>query len=276
MKEQPILVLGGNGKTGSRVAKKLRSLGHHVRIGSRSATSPFDWENADTWPSVLHGMDMVYITFQPDLAVPSAYEAIDGFMNAVKISGVKKVVLLSGKGEKEAQRCEQVVRDSGVNYTIVRATWFNQNFSESFFLAPLLAGHLALPKNEILVPYVDADDIADVVVATLLDMKHHAKTYQLTGPRALTFEQVAQELSKAIQRDIVFESISIEEYINDMRNHQVPEDYLWLIKYLFSEVLVESNSQITNDIEYILGRKAKDFSTYAEETACTGIWAPPI
>jgi len=184
------------------------------------------------------------------------------------------MILLSGKGEKEAELCEQVVMNAGADWTIVRASWFNQNFSESFFLDPILAGHVALPRAEALVPYVDVDDIADVVVESLLDNKHVGQTYELTGPRQLTFKQVIEEISKVTGRDIKFESITMDEYTKMLKEYQVPEDYIWLINYLFTEVLVDRNSSVTNDVEKVLGRKAKDFAEYARETATTGIWNP--
>ena len=274
MYEKKILVLGGKGKTGSRVAERLTKLGKSIRIGSRSEKPSFDWENEGTWAGTLDGMDTVYITFQPDLAVPGALKAIEGFTSQAVKAEIQKMVLLSGKGEKEAELCEQVVMNAGVDWTIVRASWFNQNFSESFFLDPILAGHVALPRAEALVPYVDADDIADVVVESLLDNKHVGQTYELTGPRQLTFEQVIEEISKVTGRDIKFSSITMDEYTKMLKEYQVPEDYIWLINYLFTEVLVDRNSGVTNDIEKVLGRKAKDFADYTRETVTTGIWNP--
>ncbi len=269
-----ILVTGGTGKTGRRVVERLKTLDIPVRIGSRTGEPPFDWENPETWAGALDGMDTVYITFQPDLAVPGARKAIEGFISQAVKSGIQRMVLLSGRGEKEAELCEQVVMNVGVNWTIVRASWFNQNFSESFFLDPILAGHVALPRAEALVPFVDADDIADVVVESLLDDKHVGKVHELTGPRQLTFEQATAEISKATGRDIKFISITMDEYTKMLREYQVPEDYIWLISYLFTEVLVDKNSSVTSDIERVLGRKAKDFAEYARETATTRIWNP--
>ena len=274
MKEQKILVLGGKGKTGRRVAERLTKLGKTIRIGSRSENQSFDWENSETWAGALDGMDMVYITYQPDLAVPGARKAIEEFTSQAVKGGIQKMVLLSGKGEKEAELCEQVVMNAGADWTIVRASWFNQNFSESFFLDPILAGHVALPRGEVLVPYVDVEDIADVVVESLLDNRHVGQTYELTGPRQLTFKQVIEEISKVTGRDIKFSSITMDEYTKMLKEYQVPEDYIWLINYLFTEVLVDRNSGVTNDIEKVLGRKAKDFAEYARETAATGIWNP--
>lgn len=272
-----ILVIGGTGKTGRKVASKLTKAGHNVRIGSRSALPSFDWDNSETWDPALQGMDKVYITFQPDLAVPGALEAIEALTKQAKQSHVKKLVLLSGKGEREAELCEQVVIHSGLEYTIVRASWFNQNFSESFFLEPILEGFVALPQAEVQVPYVDTDDIADVVVAALLHDKHNGQTYQLTGPRTLNFREVIQEIAEATQRDITFTPIALSAYTKVMKEQGVSADFIWLIEYLFTEVLGNSNNaEITNDIELVLGRPPKDFSVFIKETVNVGIWNPII
>nr|WP_298924746.1 NAD(P)H-binding protein [uncultured Allomuricauda sp.] len=268
-----ILVLGGNGKTGRRVVQRLKKLDQNVRIGSRSENPNFDWENPETWSAALEGMDKIYITFQPDLAVPGALEAIEGLVKEAKRKEVKKLVLLSGKGEREAELCEQVVINSGIDYTIVRASWFNQNFSESFFLDSILAGHVALPQANAKVPYVDADDIADVAVAVLMNDKHNGEIYELTGSRFLTFEEVINEIAEASGRDIEFTAISLPAYTKMMEEHGIPSDYIWLINYLFTEVLGNDDNQvITDGIEQVLGRKPKDFSDYVKETAATGIW----
>ena len=272
MTEKKILVIGGNGKTGRKVAEGLVRNGKSIRIGSRNENPPFDWEKPETWENTLAGIDSVYITYQPDLAVPGARKSIEEFTSLAVKSGVKKIVLLSGKGEKEAELCEQEVMNSGVDWTVVRASWFNQNFSESFFLDPIKAGHVALPKAESLIPFVDTDDIADVVVEALLNEKHNGKTYELTGPRQLTFKKVIEEISETTGRNINFDSITMEDYKRLLSENNVPDDYIWLIDYLFTEVLVEENSVITHDVEKVLGRKAKDFSEYAKETASTGIW----
>ena len=146
MSEKIILILGGTGKTGRRVAQRLTKLGKSIRISSRNGDPAFDWEKPETWEDTLKGINSVYITFQPDLAVPSAVPIIENFTALAVKNGVQKMVLLSGRGEEEAQKCEQIVMNSGADWTIVRSDWFNQNFSESFFLDPIKAGHVALPS----------------------------------------------------------------------------------------------------------------------------------
>jgi len=273
MKTNKILVIGGKGKTGSRVVKLLNEKPNiTIRLGSRSSEIPFNWEKTETWSLALKDINSIYITFQPDLAIPSAPETIQKFALLATKLGVEKMVLLSGRGEKEAQICEEIVKATAQKWTIVRASWFNQNFSESIFLEPLLAGFVALPQGNVLEPFIDANDIAEVVTEALLNDKHNGQTYELTGPRLLSFEQAVSEIAKVIKKEIVFESLTIEKYINMLREYQVPEDEIWLINYLFSEVMDGRNSSTTNDIEKVLGRKATDFSEYVIETAKTGVW----
>lgn len=270
-----ILVLGGKGKTGRRIAERLINLGHNVRIGSRSENPSFDWHQPAGWPAVLEGIEKMYITYQPDLAVPGAKEAIEALTKVAKQQGVQQLVILSGKGEVEAQRCEQIVLNCGVEATVVRASWFSQNFSESFFLEPILEGVVALPNADNPAPYVDANDIADVVVEILLNKGHNGKIYELTGPRLLTFADVTEEIAKASGRELRFIPITLQEYVGAMQEMELPDDVIWLIEYLFTHVLDNPENQIiTNDVEKVLGRPPIDFSDYAAETVKTGVWNP--
>jgi uncharacterized protein YbjT (DUF2867 family) len=270
--KKKILVLGGTGKTGSRVAQKLKQLGWPVRNGSRAAEVPFDWENQCTWRAVLQGMDSVYVTFQPDLAMPAALPAIELFSSMAFREGIKKIVLLSGRGEAEAQACEQVIMKTGTDWTIVRASWFFQNFSESHMLEPILAGYVSLPVGNVGEPFIDADDIADVVVAALTEDGHDGKLYEVTGPRLITFKEAIDEIATATGRVIEYSQVSATEYESMLDLHGVPKEITSLLSYLFSEVLDGRNAVVTNGVETALGRRARDFSDYIRRTASTGIW----
>lgn len=267
------LVLGSTGKTGRRVVERLTSLGQAVRGGSRRGTPPFDWNDPAGWPAVLDGVQRVYVTYQPDLAVPGAKENLAAFTAAAEKAGVERLVLLSGKGETEAERCEAIVMSSSIDSTVVRASWFNQNFSEYFFRDPILAGHLALPRAEAKIPFVDADDIADVVVACLTGDDHTGQTYELTGPRTLTFADATREIAEILGRPIEFTPVSLDDYEAMLREYGVPGDVVWLIRYLFTEVLTPENSVVTDDVQRVLGRPATDFSDFARAAASAGAWA---
>jgi uncharacterized protein YbjT (DUF2867 family) len=196
--EKPTLVVGGTGKTGRRVVDRLAARGLPTRVGARSSQPPFDWEDQSTWAPALHGVGSAYITYFPDIAIPGAVEAVGSLTELALEQGARRLVLLSGRGEEEAQRAERVVQDSGADVTIVRCAWFMQNFSESYMLESIQAGELVLPADDQkLEPFIDADDIADVVVAALTDDRHIGELYELTSPRLLSFPEAIDEISAA-------------------------------------------------------------------------------
>jgi len=272
MTAKTTLVLGGTGKTGRRIAEQLAARKVPVRIGSRSATPAFDWDNRSSWAAALANVDAVYISYYPDLAAPGATDAVRAFSDLAVRSGVRRLVLLSGRGEQEAQRCEEIVKQSGVQWTVLRCSWFNQNFSENYLLEPILAGEVALPAPKVGEPFVDADDIADVAVAALTDDKHAGKLYELTGPRLLTFADAIAEIARASGREIRYVQVSMDDYVVALEQAQLPPQFVGLIKYLFTEVLDGRNAHLTDGVQRALGRAPRDFTEYARRAAASGAW----
>lgn len=272
MKQPPILIIGKNGKTGSRVNQRLQALGYATRPVSRSTRPSFDWENPAAWRSTIEGTDTAYVTYQPDLAVPGAESTIKAFVRVAAEAGLKHIVLLSGRGEKGAERAEEILKASGLSWNIVRASWFCQNFSESFMLEGILAGELVLPAGDTVEPFIDADDIADVVVAALTEPGHRNKLFEVTGPHALTFAQCIQEISGALGRPVKFTTVPIDTYINVLHEQGVPEDLQWLLRELFTVVFDGRNSKVMRGVEEALGRPATDFKTYVQQTVESGVW----
>ena len=270
---KPILILGGTGKTGRRLAERLTARGIPVRIGSRSGTPRFDWEAPASWAPALEGVSAVYISYYPDIAVPGAAEVIDAFTRLAMEHGVRRLVLLSGRGEHEAQRAEEMLKASGADWTILRCAWFSQNFSEGFLIEPLLAGEVALPVGPVGEPFVDVDDIADAAEAVLTEPGHVGQLYELTGPQLLSFADAVAEIAKATRRDIRFVRISHDEFTAAVASHELPSEIVWLLDELFSQVLDGRNESLTDGVQRVLGRAPKDFSDYATETAATGIWS---
>jgi uncharacterized protein YbjT (DUF2867 family) len=244
-----------------------------VRHGSRSGEPPFDWENRNTWTAALRGVGAAYVTYYPDLAVPGASDTVGAFADLAVRNGVRRLVLLSGRGEEGALLGERAVQDSGADWTILRSTWFSQNFNEGFFLDQVLKGEVALPVGSVREPFVDADDIADVAVAALTDQRHIGQLYELTGPRLLTFPEAVGEIARATGRDIRCAQVSPEEYSTMLREQQVPAEFISLMDYLFSEVLDGRNAHLTDGVQRALGRPPRDFSEYARTTAASGIWS---
>jgi uncharacterized protein YbjT (DUF2867 family) len=266
------LVVGGTGKTGRRVVERLVACGGPVRVGSRSGEPPFDWENPDTWEPALQNVESVYVSYYPDLAVPGAVEAVSSFADVATRSGVRRLVLLSGRGEPEAERAEAAVRDSGADLTILRSTWFMQNFSEDYMLEHVLSGEIRLPAGDVPTPFLDADDIADVAVAALTEDGHAGQLYELTGPRSLTFAEAAAEIAGAAGREIRYVPVSLEEHAAEAAQHGVPAEVVELLTYLFAEVVDGRNANTTDGVRRALGREGRDFAEYTREVAATGVW----
>ncbi|MDO9434946.1 NAD(P)H-binding protein [Hydrogenophaga sp.] len=270
---QPILVLGSTGKTGRRVAQRLSALGLPCRMGSRSATPAFDWEQPSTWAPALEGVGAVYISYFPDLAVPGAADTVGAFARLAVQRGVRRLVLLSGRGEEGALLAEQAVQASGADWTIVRATWFNQNFSEGSFLGMVLEGELTLPVGDVPEPFVDADDIADVAVAALTQDGHVGEVYELTGPRLMTFAQAAEEIAQAAGRPVRCTPIPLEVFTDAMAAQGEPAEVVALLRYLFNDVLDGRNARLADGVQRALRRAPRDFGEFAREVAGCGVWA---
>ncbi len=267
-----ILVLGATGKTGRRIVERLEAKGIPTRKGSRSAFPSFDWNNEANWDECLAGVETVYINYAPDLAIPGATDSIQAFVDRAKQHGVKRLVLLSGRGEEEAQACERIVQDSGVDWTVVRASWFNQNFSEGAFVEMVQAGQITLPAVDTPEPFVDVDDIADVAVAALTEPGHTGEVYEVTGPRMLTLADVAAEISRASDRDIAYVPVPHDAFVAEVASSGAPKDVVWMLDYLFSTVLDGRNAYLTDGVQRALGRPPRSFSDYAREIAATGVW----
>jgi uncharacterized protein YbjT (DUF2867 family) len=271
---KPTLVLGGTGKTGRRIVDRLTARGLPVRVGSRSASIPFAWEDESTWAPALQDVRAAYISYFPDLAIPGAHEAVRAFAELALDRGVRRLVLLSGRGEEEAERSERAVQETGADLTVVRCAWFMQNFSEDFLVDSILDGEVVLPAADQREPFVDADDIADVAVAALTDDRHIGETYELTSPRLMTFPDAVGEIAAASGRRINYVPVSADEYAAGAVEHGVPEEFVGFLTYLFSDVLGH-NAYLTDGVERALGRQPRDFSDYVRDTVATGVWAAP-
>lgn len=216
----------------------------------------------------------MYVTYYPDLAVPQAEDDMKAFVEIAKGQGVKHLVLLSGRGEEGAQRAEQVVMASGLDWNIVRASWFMQNFSESFMLDGLLSGELVLPEPKALEPFIDVDDIADVVVAALVRQSLRNQLLEITGPELISFSDCVGAIARVSGRDIQFSTLPVDDYLAAAKADGLPEDIAWLIHELFVNVLDGRNAFVTDTVDKVLGRPARAFADYVSAQAATDVWAP--
>jgi uncharacterized protein YbjT (DUF2867 family) len=272
MNSSPILVTGATGKTGRRIVQRLHSAGYRVRAGSRAAQPAFDWTQPESWPAVLAGVRAVYVSYYNDLASAEAPAVIERFMTEARRAGVQRLVLLSGRGEANAQRCEEIALSSGIPCTRLRASWFFQNFSEGQLLPAVLGGQIALPAGDVLEPFIDCDDIADVAFAALTDEKHDGQLYELTGPRLLTFTDVARVISKECGRSIAYTPVSSEVFEEALTGELGPE-MAHMFTELCNEVFDGRNARLSDGVQRALGQQPRDFVDYCRACASSGVWS---
>jgi uncharacterized protein YbjT (DUF2867 family) len=263
----------GTGKVGSRVARRLDALGVAQRVGSRRGHPAFDWNESSTWAPFVASSTSVFVAYVPDLGFPGASEALAKFGETCASEGVENVVLLSGRGEPGAALSERALAEGAGPVTVVRCSWFDQNFSESFLLQPVLDGVIALPAGDVEEPFLDADDIADVVVACLTDPEaHRGMTYELTGPELLGFTDVARILSEVTGRTISYLPVDVDSYVAAAVEAGLPADDAHDYAELFDVITDGRNAHLTSDVHTVLGRTPTTFERYASATASTGVW----
>ena len=267
----PILVIGASGKVGSRIVARLQQQNIPVRAASRRTSPAFDWEDQASWAPAMAGADVAFVAFVPDLAIKGAPETIRAFAASAVTAGVKRVVLLSGRGEANARLSEQGMIASGLGTTIVRASWFAQNFSEGIMLPSVLAGLVALPAGQRREPFVDVADIADVAVAALIDERHAGEIYEVTGPRLLTFAEAAAAIGAASGHRVDYAPLSLDDFHAALLP-EIGPDHAEFLTRLCEEVFDGRNESLGDGVQRALGRQPRDFADYCAEVAATGLW----
>jgi uncharacterized protein YbjT (DUF2867 family) len=268
-----ILVLGGTGKTGRRLVSSLRDQGRTVRAASRSGQTRFDWSDQDTWAAAVAGAKAVYLIAPADPALAEI------FVKQATEAGVRRFVALSGRSIDKfpaeffrgMSSAEQAVRDSGAEWTIIRPNNFNQNFSEDLWWEPLRAGRLTLPVGAVPEPFVDAQDIADVAAVLLTSDGHHGKVYDLSGPRAITFEAAVATIAKAAGRDLRYVEVTPEQYRTELLDLGASEDDAAELNALFDGMRAGYYAEPADGVQRVLGREPTDFDTYVAKAV--GAWS---
>jgi len=270
--ENEILVIGATGKTGRRVVSRLQAKGLAVRPGSRRSAIPFDWENPATWKASLAGMETAYVAYSPDLAVPSAHAVIRDFVKAAEEQGLKRVVLLSERNEARARACEQLLMDSSLEWTILRPSWFAQNFSEGGFLEGVLQGLVAVPASGAPEPFVDLEDVADVAVAALTEEGHVGKVYEMTGPASLTWDEAVAEIAAVTGKTVTFQACTAAEFAATLVSVGVPSEDTSFVATLVEQILDGKNSATADGVARALGREPRSFADFCRDAHAAGVW----
>ncbi|MFF4058692.1 NmrA family transcriptional regulator [Streptomyces sp. NPDC001668] len=267
-----VVVTGASGRTGSRVARSAEAAGLTVRAASRARG--FDWQDASTWAGVLRGADAAYLVYPSDIGAPGAAEAVGAVAREAVGAGVRRLVLLSSRGQERARDAEEALHASGADWTVVRASWFAQNFSEGPLVEELrLSGELVFPAGEVREPFVDVRDIGDVVVAALVAGDRYAgETISVSGPRPLTFGEAVAEIARATGRGLTYRAVSPQRYGENLLGFGVPAREVEALVEAFTQLLDGRNAYLSDGVRQVLGREARDFTEFAREAAAAGTW----
>ncbi|MFG2457176.1 NmrA family NAD(P)-binding protein [Streptomyces sp. NPDC048523] len=267
-----VVVTGASGRTGSRVARSAQAAGLTVRPASRG--HGFDWQDRSTWAKVLRGADAAYLAYPSDIGAPGAAEAVGVLAGEAVGAGVRRLVLLSSRGQDRARDAEEALHASGADWTVVRAAWFAQNFSEGPLVEELrLRGELVFPAGEVREPFVDVRDIGDVVVAALsAGDRYVGETVAVSGPRLLSFGEAVAEIAKATGRELSYRAVSPREYGENLLGFGVPAKEVEALVEAFAQLLDGRNAYLSQGAREVLGREPRDFTEFAREAAATGTW----
>jgi uncharacterized protein YbjT (DUF2867 family) len=279
-----ILVLGATGKTGRRTTRHLTAGGHAVRAAARTPGDPapgvtpvrFDWSDPATYDAALAGADAVYV-------IPPAFRLdhpplIASLLERARRAGVRRAVLLGARGgqldpSSPLARAEAALRDSGLEWSVVRPTWFMQNFTEGFFRPGLDAtSELVAPAGDGATPFVDADDIAAVVAAALTDARHAGRAYDLSGPAARTFAEAAAVLGEHAGREVRYVDADPAGWERGAVAAGVPADYAGLLGALFGLIRAGQDAAVSDGVRRALGREPTSLEAWADREA--GALAP--
>ncbi|KES08531.1 NmrA family transcriptional regulator [Streptomyces toyocaensis] len=271
-KDTTLVVTGASGRTGSRVARAAGAAGLTVRAASRA--TGFDWADRSTWADTLRGADAAYLVHPADVGAPGTAEAVGELARVALGLGVRRLVLLSARGEDQALPTEEALRASGADWTVVRAAWFAQNFSEGPLLEEVRRGELVFPAGEVAEPFVDVRDIAEVVVAALTDGERYAgRTITVTGPRLLTWREAVAEIAVATGRPLTYRPVPARDYGEALTGLGVPPEEAAFLTEVFGTLLDGRNARVEDaGVWQVLGRGPRDFAEFVAQEAAAGTW----
>ncbi|MFI1721215.1 NmrA family transcriptional regulator [Streptomyces sp. NPDC020489] len=269
--KKTVVVTGASGRTGSRVAQAVRAAGFTVRAASRARG--FDWEDPTTWAETLRDADAAYLMYPSDVGSPAAVEGVGALAREAVGLGVRRLVLLSARGETQALPTEEALTSSGADWTVVRAAWFAQNFSEGPLVEELRRGELAFPAGEVAEPFLDVRDIGDVVAVALASGERYVgRTLELTGPRLLSFRDAVAEIAAVTGRELTYVPVPARAYGEALTGFGVPPEEAEFLVEVFEGLLDGRNARLTDGVREVLGRPPRDFTDVVREAAAAGVW----
>lgn len=272
MKTNTILVIGSSGTVGSELTRLLRAEGHRVRATTHGRATGADRVHLDLTTGeglreAFEGVDKAFFLAPPGYA--DQYKLLSPLIQEAKRRGLSKVVLMTAMGANAVEtspfrRAEIELERSGIDYHIIRPNWFLQNFHTFWLQGILRHGKILVPGGRARVSFIDARDIA-AVAAKLLTETHAKRDYDLTGPEAVTHDDVAAALSEVTGKEIAYAEVTPTDFKNGLVGAGVPADYADTLNMIFGFLREGYAAPVTPEVKNILGREPRGLAGYARD-----------
>ena len=268
---EPILVTGGTGKTGRRVADALRAGGHRVRIAARQAEGPdavrFDWSDPDTYPAAFDGVHAAYLVAPP--GEPDALGAMRPGLDGMIDAGVRRLVLLSAsmleEGGSMMGQVHVYLRKRAQEWAVLRPSWFMQNLTENQHLPTIREDDAIFSATEDgRVGFVDAEDIASCAATLLTAERIENGDHVLTGPETLSYDDVAQIVSGVAGRPIAHRRLPVADLAARLIEIGVPPGFAEELAGMDAAIAAGAEDRTTDAVERITGIAPRSMGAFAQ------------
>ena len=277
-----ILITGATGNNGQELIRQLTAMGQHVRAlvrkpgdaaklcGSNIEVVSGDFDLSETLESALQGVDKAF------LLTPVAERFVQWqkeFIQAAKRAGIKHLVKFSGMGADPRSASEllklhaetdDILRSSGVPFTILQPNSFHQNMLSSANTIKA-QGVFYWPMKDASQSTVDVRDINAVAAKIFTSSGHEGKTYVITGPEALTFQQAAEKLSSVLGRKIQYVDVPISAAAEGLRDSAMPDWNVRAVTDLLAYFATGAAATVTDTVPRLLGRPATSFEQFVKD-----------
>jgi len=274
-----ILITGATGNIGREVLNNLLEKGHKVRATAINAEDArripesvqaviFDFSNPQTYSTALTGINKVFLMRPPHIT--DIEHTLNPFVDVAKSRGVNQIVFLSLLGVEDNPRVphyavEQHILESGIPYTFLRPSFFMQDLNTTHRQEIAEDSEIFIPVGDAKTSFIDARDVGAIAAQTLTEQGHTNQAYDLTGPEALNYFQVAEIFTDVLGRDITFRAPSLPAFIWRTWRRGTPLSFALIMGMLYNATKKGLADVVTNQVEYILGRQPITFRQYVED-----------
>lgn len=275
-----VLVLGGTGKTGGPLVRRLTEEGHGVKCASRSGAAPggaegcrFDWYAAESHGAALDGVGSIYLI--APLGAPDPLQVMQPFIETAIARGVGRFVLLSSslleEGGPAMGMVHAFLRQCAPQWAVLRPSWFMQNFVIDPHLTSICSeGAIYSATDDGLVPFIDAEDIAEVALHALTDARPTANDLLITGPQAISYDQVAATIGGVVGRPVRHVRLTAEQLAKRFEDAGIPAEYATMLAGLDRAIAAGAEARTTDIVEKVTGHPPASFESFAQAHA--GQW----